>query len=160
MIPGAWRPIGSDNRGRQFASAHVELIAQAAEVFAPGGQGFGLFIAIEDGGVEIEAVAAFAEHAMNCGCAAVSIWGTDCERYHDIFDEVALAQSLATGRPGVLMTTWHAEESLQDALTFYILWACVDEEFAPPPNHWLILSIGNAAGAAVVDGLASLLLRN
>ncbi len=58
------------------------------------------------------------------GLFAMSSWGTDCERVHDIFDEVDVELDLRTGDgrslpSPVVMTAWHSDESLGEALDFF-----------------------------------------
>ena len=50
------------------------------------------------------------------------MWGSGCERVHDIFDEVDVQLSLTPERSddhSVVMTSWHVEESLSEALDFF-----------------------------------------
>jgi hypothetical protein len=49
-------------------------------------------------------------------------WGPDCERFHDIVDEVLMEDDVGEQKfagPNsidVIMTTWHAKDSLEDAI--------------------------------------------
>ena len=51
----------------------------------------------------------------------LSAWGDDCERVHDIFDQVDISLGAPTTQP-VVMTAWHANESFSDATDFF--WDC------------------------------------
>jgi len=66
---------------------------------------------------------------LKLGCAYLSTWGPDCERVHDIMDKVADAESNITS--GVVMTTWHDDESLSEALWYFLNCTHPDEEYAP-----------------------------
>ena len=50
------------------------------------------------------------------GIAYLCVWGTDCERVHDLFDLERMPDE-PKGR--VVMTTWHSKESLSEALWFF-----------------------------------------
>ncbi len=87
------------------------------------GQRFSLFIVIDDRDVAEDGFAAwniFADLAIKQGLAYFSAWGPDCERLHDMMDE-ALIERKVDGAPGptFTMTTWHADESIEDALEFF-----------------------------------------
>src|SRR5687768_14637869 len=60
-------------------------------------------------------VGAVADRLLAAGCVYVVCWGPDCERVHDIFDEVDLAR-----RPDGpwAMTTWHSTDPLSEAIWF------------------------------------------
>src|SRR5687767_14265875 len=60
-------------------------------------------------------VNAVAERLLGEGCVYAICWGPDCERVHDIFDEVELA--LRPDGPWA-MTTWHSGEPLSEAIWF------------------------------------------
>ena len=67
----------------------------------------------------------FAADAVASGCAYVCTWGEGCEQVHDFFD----AASIAADR--FVMSTWHAEESLPEALYFALVTAWPEEASDP-----------------------------
>jgi len=62
---------------------------------------------------------AFVDRVLPQGLAYFSTWGPDCERLHDLMDETIVECELAEGTAPFLMTTWHADESLEEALEFF-----------------------------------------
>ncbi len=62
----------------------------------------------------------FARRAADQGMAYFSTWGPDCERLHDIMDETVVAWEVIEENPAPLfiMTTWHCNEDLDEALWF------------------------------------------
>ena len=70
--------------------------------------------------VPVEDVARLADTLLRAGCVYVCTWGDSCERVHDIVDEVHVAATLDAPDSTVVMTTWHAGESLDDALWFFL----------------------------------------
>src|SRR4051794_25035988 len=77
--------------------------------------GFALFMAADASAAAVKVVAALAEWAIERGMFWFSAWGPDCERVHDLVDEVDVERGGGNELP-VVMTTWHADEPLDDAL--------------------------------------------
>ena len=61
-----------------------------------------------------ETLSSFARALLGAGCSYFCAWGPGCERVHDLFDQECLFT------PAVIMTTWHAKESLDGALWFFL----------------------------------------
>jgi hypothetical protein len=85
---------------------------------------FTAFLAVDAAGVPSERIASLAEAMLGRRCAFVSVWGPDCRRVHDTFDDVYLSepshpssQDWSQDLP-FLMTTWHERESLASSLWF------------------------------------------
>lgn len=74
----------------------------------------------EDG---FAAYGTWARRVTDQGLDYLCTWGPDCARLHDVMDENLVEYELA-GQPApfFVMTTWHPDESLDDALFF--LQAC------------------------------------
>ena len=70
-----------------------------------------LLIAADSTAVHTDVVRDAAEHLFAAGLTYVCVWGPDCERVHDIFDEVYVGDG--SSEPGhSFMSTWHADEPL------------------------------------------------
>ena len=78
--------------------------------------GFALFLACDGRGLSAELIHGLASYCIHHGVFWVSVWGHDRERLRDIFDEVDVALGL---QPGPAMTTWHEDESLDEALLLF-----------------------------------------
>jgi hypothetical protein len=94
---------------------------------------FILFIAAHASSGDEAKIRRFAAAAIESGCGYICAWGDGCELVHDLFDEVAIAVDR------FVMSTWHTDESLADALYFSLTNTLLDEDEFP-----------NAAEAAVV----------
>ena len=98
------------------------------------------------GVTEISAVVNF---LIRSGCVYICCWGPDCERVHDIFDEVEV--DLCSGSDGpCLMSTWHAHELLSEALWFSLFSARPDDAFAAECRSLVGLSIHSPEWAAEI----------
>lgn len=98
-----------------------------ADVVGPSdsGAGFALFLMADATTTSTDTIAELAEWCISHGVFSVSAWGPGCERVHDIFDEVDVELRLPTGDApfdDVVMTTWHSNESLAEALEYF--WTC------------------------------------
>lgn len=86
---------------------------------------FLLFVAANITDVSTQTVSHFALAALNQGMVYFCSWGPDCERFHDIVDEVLVEDDVGEQKfagpntSDVIMTTWHAKDSLEDAIDFF-----------------------------------------
>lgn len=65
-------------------------------------------------------------------------WGPDCQRAHDIYDEVIVINEIQY----LVMTTWHEDESLDDALWFVLNLAALHEKNSDDCST-IVISINN-----------------
>jgi hypothetical protein len=76
----------------------------------------------------------FAADAVASGCGYVCTWGEGCEHVHDLFDRASIAADR------FVMSTWHADESLAEALYFALVNA-LPEEVSDPTASAVILAV-------------------
>lgn len=112
-----------------------------------------LLVAADARDVPANAVARIAERLLGAGLAYICVWGPDCERVHDIFDEVHVGDG--STEPGyTLMSTWHSTESLDEAIWFFVKCAFpLDDEIKS--TSYLAVTVGNKAWADTVDAALS-----
>ena len=84
-----------------------------------------LFIAIDARPMSVDEVSNIANWAFDQGAVYLCVWGPDCERVHDIMDEVLADRNFNETDEDVVMTTWHDDETLEEAL-----WFAVNSAFA------------------------------
>ena len=108
-----------------------------------------LLLVADASGVRTDVIARVADRLLAAGLIWVCVWGPDCERVHDIFDEVYAGDGSA--QPAfTLMGTWHDDEPLEEAIWFFI-------ECAFPlgteieTTSYLAITIGDADWAATVQ---------
>jgi hypothetical protein len=74
-------------------------------------------------------------------------------------DEVILEDDLGARRfagpddLAFVMTTWHANDSLDEALDFFTRFAHPTGGFESGSDHWLAISVGNSEWAASIRGI-------
>lgn len=106
--------------GTQFREFHVGVLddastwsADLSAVLKP----FVAMTAFDATGLDDATLVAFAGQLLADDCRYTCTWGPDCERVNDAFDRVIVDQELDRGDDTV-MTTWHDDESLDEALWF------------------------------------------
>lgn len=70
--------------------------------------------------MSVDEIRNIANWALDQGVVYVSAWGPDCEGVHDIIDEVLVDRSPDATDEDVIMTTWHEDEALDEALWFAV----------------------------------------
>jgi len=119
------------------------------------GHQFTCLCALDATFVSSEDLSRFCLRLLELGCAYFCAWGPDCERVHDTMDkeEVGL---LGSPDGGVVMTTWHAKDSLKAALDFFIDCTEPDETYAPHGcDRGLIICVANPKWKAAIKRYAS-----
>lgn len=93
---------------------------------------------------EIESAVAIGimERLLEMGCVYLCCWGQGCERCHDIMDEVIAGKVDSQGRRQDIVTTWHAEDSPDEALDFFLDLASPTECKPSQCGSALVLIIG------------------
>jgi hypothetical protein len=88
--------------------------------FVSPSKNFILFLAADTRDKNGPGLVGVAETLVRAGASYVCCWGPDCERFHDCFDEAGLFVNGESTDDRVLMTTWHADEPLEDAVWFAV----------------------------------------
>jgi hypothetical protein len=86
---------------------------------------FILFVAADASADDEVEIRRFAAEAVEAGCAYVCTWGDRCKFVHDVFD----LASIDADR--LVMSTWHSDESLAEALYFALYNAWPDDDQFP-----------------------------
>jgi hypothetical protein len=83
--------------------------------------------------------------------------GRGCERFHDIVDDVILADDLGEPRfvgpraGHVIMTTWQARDTLEEALDFFAESAVPTDGFTPDSDFRLVICVNNLEWATAAS---------
>lgn len=115
---------------------------------------FRLFVAAETDHLPVQVISEFAQEALGAGMVYLCAWGQGCERFHDIVDECLVEDDLGARRfvgvtaNDVVMTTWHNDETLEEALDFFTTCAVPTDGFAEDSSFRLVLSVGHPDWAA------------
>ncbi|MCO6511076.1 MAG: hypothetical protein J5I65_09810 [Aridibacter famidurans] len=117
----------------------------------PGSRYFFLLIVWHSAGADVDELFHIAETALKSGCVYVCTFGKGCESLHDILDETVVAwETIPEDRPidtgnwdeNHIMTTWHDDELLEDAIWFFLNNTFVDEGLTKDCRAGVVLAIG------------------
>jgi hypothetical protein len=116
------------------------------------GQKFACLCAIDARSIPNAKLSAFCSHLIRLGCAYLCVWGPDCERVHDMMDEEGTGDDPPGTNIGCLMTTWHANESLVEAVEFLLTGTVPDEEYSPAGcPYGLAVAVGSTEWATEIE---------
>jgi len=106
---------------------------------------FVAFTAMDARAVDDADLKTFCSALLEHGCAYLCTWGPDCERVHDAMDRCVVDNDPPNSSRGTVMTTWHDQESLEEALDFFLSCTLPDESFAPHGcNRAIAIAIGSS----------------
>jgi hypothetical protein len=104
---------------RQVYLLPMDAITDFPQSFDLPGTRFVLLLAgdFDDPSLDLAGVA---RRIVDAGCAYFCAWGPACVLIHDEVDDAALAAHPLEDDESVLMTTWHDDEPLADAVVFAV----------------------------------------
>jgi len=115
--------------GRDLYWVALSAVSEiTAALSSPPSRHFVLFLALDARNVPDDDILSVARALLPMGLGYVVAWGPDCERVHDLFDRAEIERELVKDSGSVVMTTWHDNEPLEEALWF----AVVNTVPAPP----------------------------
>ena len=135
---------------------HVSTLAELIDAIAATNRrrrGFVLFLAYDARTVSNEVVFAAARQLLHLGMSYIVAWGPDCERVHDIFDDADIEQNPDSNRgsDSVIMSTWHADEPIEQALWFALHSAYPAPGYEASTGSTIVAIIKNATWAEAVS---------
>jgi hypothetical protein len=85
------------------------------------------------------------------------VWGIDCSRVHDLFDS---ERDPDETDECIVVTTWHADEPITEAVCYFDLCAYPAADFEHDCTDWVAIAVGNAQWkdeicAALIKGFDS-----
>lgn len=128
------------NPDRQYVVgtvADLEEIPRTLESCSPH---FILLLAVDAISIKNERISALARSLLLHGLAGVSVWGPDCSRVHDLFDE---ERDPDETDERVVVTTWHDNESIADAVCYFDLCAYPSADLEHDCRDWVAIAVGN-----------------
>jgi hypothetical protein len=117
---------------------------------------FRLFVASDSTLIATETMAQFAHSALRAGMVYFSVWGPDCERFHDAVDDVIVADQIGgrlfigPNEADTIMTTWHESETLDEACDFFVNVALPTAGFEADSYYWVALCLNNPEWSATI----------
>ena len=103
---------------------------------------FGVLLAWDCASESPEVLSRIAEKLISLGGVYFCCWGNGCELLHDSIDHAAM--EIDVHSDPVLMTTWHADESLRETLWYFINSAFPDDHFVESTRSMVAISIANS----------------
>ena len=111
--------VGTDRENnRDLYVVEISKPEDIPQPFAKTGKFFTALIVWNAGGVEVETISKLAKRLIDAGGVSFCIWGTDCERVHDIIDEEWVGNGNDPQLDETVMTTWHDDEPLAKAVWY------------------------------------------
>jgi len=104
---------------------------------------FVCLLAADFSNVSVTRISDVALTLVSVGCCYFLCWGPGCERAHDIIDETLAAANLDVIDDSVIMTTWHDDETLDEALFFLLTCAMPDDKYFEMTGASVAVSVGN-----------------
>ena len=86
-----------------------------------------------------------AEVLLGSGCVYLCTWGSGCKKVHDIADAVSVAANPGPADDSVVMTTSHEDETLDDALWFFLRCTFPDQPYEDSCRAAVAVLIGGNA---------------
>lgn len=149
--------IGSNEMAKNRSSVTLSESLQWPAALKIPSKRFRLFVAADVRDIEVQVLADFGAMALKNGMVYFCAWGPDCERFHDIVDELIVADDLgqhlfAGPSPhDKVMTSWHVNETLPEAVEFFKNWARPDGGFRPGSNYWVAICLQNQEWEATIS---------
>ena len=147
--------VGRDeSKGRSLFVMDLIRPDDMPELLAVPGPYFVCLLAWDARQASVAQISHVVERLQRSGCVDICCWGPDCERVHDVFDEVELGVSLeqeVEDEDGpICMSTWHSYEPLSDAIWFTLNCTTPVEHSVDGCRSVIGLSIGSTQFAAEI----------
>lgn len=94
-----------------------------------------------------EALNELSRQLIDQGCVYLCCWGNGCERFHDLFDQQWMNGGFDPQSTDTIMTTWHANESLEGFLRFGLFFTEPSCGFRERCNTTIVIVINDSATA-------------
>lgn len=91
-----------------------------------------------------------AKGLLDSGASYFVCWGPGCERAHDLIDDLTLLLDPPVPDDSVIMTTWHEDQPLNEALFFVLCSAWPDPAYEPSTGCTLGVSVGSPEFASEI----------
>lgn len=130
-------------QSRLLLSAFASGLDDFSSSIAIHGKHCVLFLAMDARPMSINEISNIANWALDQGAVYLCAWGPDCERVHDIVDEVIVNRNPGETDEDVIMTTWHEDETLEEALWFAVNSAFAVGAYEQTCKTLVTVTIGN-----------------
>jgi hypothetical protein len=111
---------------------------------------FVLLLAADYDNVPSEEITKIAKQLIDKGLAYICTWGPSCEKAHDAFDLANVLWEEKKGKELHVMSTWHSEEPIEEAIWFALFCAFVDEEICEQTST-IFVNIENPQWQKIIE---------
>jgi hypothetical protein len=143
LISGIRGEIFPERAAKELYLCAANTIGELSEKIKTTSRSFGLFLAFNAETLKDDEILQSAGNLVEMGLAYLCAWGPDCERVHDLFDIAAGPKNDKLSGDDVIMTSWHARDTLVEALWFFVHAAFPTQCFEMSCTDWIIAPIGN-----------------
>ena len=139
--------------GRTMHFLELDSVEDWPEKLALGkSKHFVLFLALGGEELDDDDVEALAKRCFDQGAVYLSVWGDDSERVHDLFEEGAAERDPDADADTVLLSEWHDEEPLSQAVLYAVSSAYPAAAYEKTCGATLVVVVGNPDAADQVRG--------
>ncbi len=143
--------VGTDHENhRELFVIELSDPAQLPPSFRTASKHFVALIVWDAANASFESIAQLARRLMDAGGVYFCTWGPDCERVHDVIDEVWVGNGIDPQFDETLMTTWHSDEPLADAVWFALFAAFPIDTYFKECRSVVAVCIGHPQFAAEI----------
>jgi len=111
---------------------------------------FACLLAWDARDVDAHRVRRLGRKLLDSGAVYICAWGPDCERVHDLIDAEEIGPNPPPVVDRVIMTTWHENEPLPEAVWFVLHNSWPDEAYESGCGSTLGVAIGSTAWATEI----------
>lgn len=132
--------------GRTFRVGNATSIEELPELLTKITKPFALLLATDATKHSDEQILDAAMKIVPMGLTYLCAWGPDCNRVHDIFDRIIVSLEEMAESPfqKLIMTTWHDDEPLSEAVWFLQFCAWPAEAQKPTDFDCIGISVSNS----------------
>ena len=142
--------LDEDFPSKTISFCAADSLTELPALIHPSDAHFVLFLAIDGRHVDTEIIYSVSEKLLDQGMVYACVWGPDCEKIHDAIDRVIIQRNLDETDKNVVITTWHAEDPISEAVWFFLNCAWPADDYVNTCADWVAAVIGNPTWEAEV----------
>ena len=136
---------------RKLVLHHVKSLVDLPTILNSDGGYFVAMLVCDARNLSANVISTAARKLIDDGCAYFCCWGNDCERVHDIFDEEWVGNGFVDAPDDTIMTTWHANETIEQFIEFSLLHTQPTTKFQNDCNAVIAIVIDDAERATTIQ---------
>ena len=146
-----------DSHGRRVTLLSADSLSEILPLPQLTSGYYGMFLAMDARSEAASNLSDLAACLIKRGLVYLCTWGPDCERVHDMFDwgqiDLEIASEISDEYP--LMTAGHEDESLDEALWFFLNFTLPNQEYEGRCAQAFVVSVGNKEWTSYIAGCLS-----